>query len=117
MIELQHAVTQTLMDSKLFPHLAEDISRSVIYLYGAILQLRENHAVLVSWDHYLQLASDAGVAEVDIEQATAVLEFKVWEKSLAPEHLKLNPSTLDVYNESLVPMKISRADPMHICDI
>ena len=117
MIELQHAVTQTLMDSKLFPHLAEDVSRSVIYLYGAILQLRENHAVLVSWDHYLQLASDAGVAEVDIEQATAVLEFKVWEKSLAREHLKLNPSTLDVYNESLVPMKISHADPMHICDI
>ena len=77
MIELQHAVTQILMDSKLFPHLAEDISVSVIYLYGAILQLRKNHAVLVSWDHYLQMASDAGVAEVDIEQATAVLEFKV----------------------------------------
>ena len=84
MTELQHAVTQTLMDSRLFPHLAEDISLSVIYLYGAILQLRKNHAVLVSWDHYLQLASDAGVAEVDVERATAVLEFKVWEKSLAP---------------------------------
>lgn len=87
MTELQHAVTEILMDSKLFPHLAEDISLSTIYLYGAILQLRENHAVLVSWDHYLQLASDAGVADADIEQATAVLEFKVWEMSLTPEHL------------------------------
>lgn len=86
MIELQHAVTQILMDSELFPHLAEDISLSVIYLYGAILQLRENHVVLLSWDHYLQLASDAGATEVDIEQATEVLEFKVWEKPLAPEH-------------------------------
>jgi len=77
MIELQHAVTEILMNSKLFPHLAEEVSQSVIYLYGAILQLRKNHAVLVSWDHYLQLASDAGVTEVDIEQATAVLESKV----------------------------------------
>lgn len=91
MIELQHAVTQILMDSKLFPHLAEDISLSVIYLYGAILQLRKNHAVLVSWDHYLQMASDAGVAEVDIEQATAVLEFKVGEKPLVFKHPELNP--------------------------
>ena len=89
MTELQHAVTEILMDSKLFPHLAEDISLSVIYLYGAILQLREYHAVLVSWDHYLQLASDAGVAEVDIEQATAVLEFKVWEMSLPPLNISV----------------------------
>lgn len=77
MIELQHAVTEILVDSKLFPHLVEDINPGVIYLYAAILQLRKNHAVLVSWDHYLQMASHAGVAEVDIEQATAVLEFKV----------------------------------------
>ena len=86
MIELQHAVSQILMDSELFPHLAEDVSLGVIYLYGAILQLREDHAVLVSWDHYLQMASDAGVVEVDIEQATAVLEFKVWENPLVLEY-------------------------------
>ena len=77
MTELQHAVTQMLMDSELFPHLAEDISPSIIYLYSAILQLRESNAVLLSWDHYLQLASDAGITDADIEQATAVLEFKV----------------------------------------
>ena len=77
MIELQHAITEAVMDSKLFPHLAEDISHSIIYLYGAILQLRENNSVLLNWDHYLQLSSDAGVADDDIERATAVLEYKV----------------------------------------
>ena len=77
MIELQHAITEAVMDSKLFPHLAEDISHSIIYLYGTILQLRENNSVLLNWDHYLQLASDAGVGDDDIEQATAVLEYKV----------------------------------------
>ena len=65
------------MNSKLFPHLVEDVSLSVIYLYGSILQLRENNAVLLSWDHYLQLVSDAGVADEDLGKATAVLEYKV----------------------------------------
>lgn len=83
MTELQHAVTEMLLDSKLFPHLVEDVSLSIIYLFAAILQLRESNAVLLSWDHYLQLASDAGVTDEDIEQATAVLEFKVCKNPLS----------------------------------
>ena len=90
MTELQHAVTEMLMDSKVFPHLTEDISLSVIYLYGAILQLRESNAVLLSWEHYRQLASDAGVTDEDIEHATAVLEFKVCENILAPFSLDMH---------------------------
>lgn len=76
MLELQHAISETLLDGQLFPHLAEEISNSIVYLYSSILQLRENNSVLLSWDHYLQVASDAGVTDADIEQTTAVLEYK-----------------------------------------
>ena len=77
MLELQHAISETLLDGQLFPHLAEEISNSIVYLYSSILQLRENNSVLLSWDHYLQVASDAGVTDADIQQTTAVLEYKV----------------------------------------
>ena len=77
MTELQHAVTQTLMDTALFPHLAEEISQSIVYLYSEILQLQENNTMLLSWEHYLGLASDVGMADKDVPQATTVLECKV----------------------------------------
>ena len=77
MTELQHAVTETLMDSSLFPHLAEEISTGIVYLYCEIVQLRENNSMLLSWEHYLQLASEVGIADEAVSQATAVLECKV----------------------------------------
>ena len=77
MTELQHAVTQMLMDNIIFPHLAEDISIGIIYLHCEILQLRENNTMILSWDHYLQLASDAGIADEAVPKSTAVLECKV----------------------------------------
>lgn len=78
MTELQHSITETLMDSTLFPHLAEEISPSIVYLYCEILQLREKNTMLLSWDHYLSLASDVGLAVEAVQQATMVLEWKVW---------------------------------------
>ena len=77
MTELQHSITETLMDST-FPHLAEEISPSIVYLYCDILQLRENNTMLLSWDHYLRLASDVGLVDEAVQQATTVLECKVW---------------------------------------
>lgn len=77
MTELQHTVTQTLMDSTLLPHLPEDISQAIIYLHCEILQLRENNTMLLSWDQYVGLASDAGITDGSVMKATAVLECKV----------------------------------------
>lgn len=87
MTELQHTVTQTLMDSTLFPHLTEDISQAIIYLHCEILLLRENNTMLLSWDQYLGLASDAGITDDAVMKATAVLECKV---RLTPELLSSN---------------------------
>ena len=78
MTELQHSITETLMDSTLFPHLVEEISSGIVYLYCEILQLREKNTMLLSWDHYLRLASDVGLAVEAVQQATTVLEYKVW---------------------------------------
>ena len=77
MTELQHSITETLMDSTLFPHLVEEISPGIVYLYCEILQLREKNTMLLSWDHYLRLASDVGLAVEAVQQATTVLEYKV----------------------------------------
>ena len=82
MTELQHTVTQLLMDSTLFPHVTEDISQAIIYLHCEILQLRENNTMLLSWDQYVGLASDAGITDDAVMKATAVLECKV---RLTPE--------------------------------
>lgn len=87
MTELQHTVTQTLMDSTLFPHLTEDISQAIIYLHCEILLLRENNTMLLSWDQYVGLASDAGITDDAVMKATAVLECKV---RLTPELLSSN---------------------------
>jgi len=87
MTELQHTVTQTLMDSTLFPHLTEDISQAIIYLHCEILQLRENNTMLLSWDQYIGLAADAGITDDAVMKATAVLECKV---RLTPELLSSN---------------------------
>lgn len=74
--ELQHHVTEMLMDTTLFPHLAEEISPSIVYLYSEILQLRESNTMLLSWDHFLQIASNVGMTDESLQKATTLLESK-----------------------------------------
>ena len=83
MAELQHSVTEALMDTSLFPHLAENISPDIVYLYCEILQLRESNTMLLSWDDYLRIASDVGLAaDEDVQKATMLLECKVYNAKL-----------------------------------
>lgn len=100
MAELQHSVTEALMDTSLFPHLAEDISPDIVYLYCEILQLRESNTMLLSWDHYLQVASDVGLeADEDVQKATMLLECKVCNGKLkCLTHSKPSPSAVQESN-------------------
>ena len=66
-----------LTDITLFPHLADELSLNVLYLYCEILQLREAKTMLLSWDHFVQLASDVGLTGEAVLKAASLLECKV----------------------------------------
>ncbi|XP_074610204.1 uncharacterized protein LOC141864376 isoform X2 [Acropora palmata] len=74
--ELQHHIAEMLTDTTLFPHLADELSLNVLYLYCEILQLREANTMLLSWDHFVQLASDVGLTGEAVLKAASLLECK-----------------------------------------
>ena len=61
-----------------FPQLHQEVGLKVNYLNAEIVRQRSENTLIVSWENYLRMASDAGIVEnEEVERATQVLEQKV----------------------------------------
>ncbi|XP_048582483.1 uncharacterized protein LOC5520491 [Nematostella vectensis] len=75
--EIQNEIFRMLLDASLFPHLLHKVDIHITYLHAEILKLREDKVVVIPWDNYLSIASEAGLTDkADVDAATELLECR-----------------------------------------
>ncbi|EDO29795.1 predicted protein [Nematostella vectensis] len=76
--EIQNEIFRMLLDASLFPHLLHKVDIHITYLHAEILKLREDKVVVIPWDNYLSIASEAGLTDkADVDAATELLECRI----------------------------------------